>query len=77
MNNPRDTSFKSPILNSIVYALPQLREAMKELMGAVNIKMAKEGKKDAMWNDPDRYPHLDNLMMVSLTIALSTAYGVL
>lgn len=63
MNNPRDTSFKSPILNSIVYALPQLREAMKELMGAVNIKMAKEGKKDAMWNDPDRYPHLDNLMM--------------
>ncbi|EED81705.1 predicted protein [Postia placenta Mad-698-R] len=63
MNNPRDASFKSPILNSIVYALPQLREAMKELMGAVNIKMAKEGKKDAMWNDPDRYPHLDNLMM--------------
>ena len=56
---PEDAPFKSPLLNDIAIALPKLREPMKYILDNVNLKFAKEGKKEAMWTDPDRYPDID------------------
>ncbi|KIP07972.1 hypothetical protein PHLGIDRAFT_510551, partial [Phlebiopsis gigantea 11061_1 CR5-6] len=61
---PANTAaFDSSLLNDIVAALPRLREPMQSLLGAVNLKMAKEGRKDAMWTDLNKYPDLDEIMM--------------
>lgn len=56
--------FTSPILNDTVAALPRLREPVKTWLNAINLKMAKEGRKDAMWNDIEKFPELDELTMV-------------
>jgi DNA mismatch repair protein MSH3 len=62
--SPETVGFKSGILNDIIYSLPQLREPLKVLMGAVSLKHAAEGRKDAMWNDPDRYPGISDADLV-------------
>ncbi|KZT11630.1 uncharacterized protein LAESUDRAFT_734417 [Laetiporus sulphureus 93-53] len=59
--NPEGRPFKSELLNDIVTALPKLREPMRELLDSVSLKMAKEGKKEALWTDPDKYPDIDSL----------------
>lgn len=61
---PTSTPFNSPVLNDVVAALPRLREPIKGLLGAVNLKMAKEGRKDAMWSDVEKYPELDEITLV-------------
>ncbi|GBE82631.1 DNA mismatch repair protein [Sparassis crispa] len=55
------TMFNSVLLNDAVSALPKLKGPVKQLLGAVSIKMAKEGKKELLWTDPDKYPDLDSL----------------
>jgi len=55
---PADVGLKSPILNEIVYSLPKLRPIIKEYIGVVNIDQAKEGSKELMWQNPDRFPGL-------------------
>jgi hypothetical protein len=37
---------------------------MKDLLDTVNISMAAEGKKEAMWVDPERHPNIANTEMV-------------
>jgi len=31
---------------------------MRQLLGAVNLKSASEGKKDTIWNDTEKYPEI-------------------
>ena len=65
--NPRDSpGFKSPLLNSIIAALPKLKEPMAGLVPEVNIAMAKEGHKDKMWTDREKHPDLDGLTAVCI-----------
>ncbi|PPR04975.1 hypothetical protein CVT24_010433 [Panaeolus cyanescens] len=53
------TGLKSPLLNSIVVALPRLKEPMKELMETVDLKKAAEGNKHEMWRNISDYPEVD------------------
>ena len=61
----QDAPFQSPLLNEIAAALPKLRDAMKYILDSVNLKAAKEGKKEALWTDPDKYPGVDAHTAVS------------
>ncbi|CAL1703692.1 unnamed protein product [Somion occarium] len=59
--NPNDRpGFRSLLLNDVIFALPKLREPMIALLGEVNLAMAKEGQKDKMWKDLEKYPDLDS-----------------
>ncbi|KAH9929644.1 muts domain V-domain-containing protein [Amylocystis lapponica] len=58
-----DAGFRSELLNEVVAALPRLREPVRGLVDAVELRAAKEGKKERMWRDPDKYPEVDSLMM--------------
>ncbi|KAF5386928.1 hypothetical protein D9615_001885 [Tricholomella constricta] len=60
---PSDVGFKSSLLNEIIFSFPKLREPMKQLMEAVSLKRAAEGRKDAMWTDPERYPKISDVDM--------------
>lgn len=57
---PVDVGLESPILNEIIYSLPKLRHDMKDFIDAVKIDEAKEGRKELMWWNPDRFPDLVN-----------------
>ena len=59
ITRPEDAPFKSPLLNDIVTALPELREPMRYILDNVDLKAAKEGKKETIWTDPDKYPDID------------------
>ena len=39
---------------------------MKDLLGIVSLKKAAEGKKDVIWNDPERYPNIADMDMVQI-----------
>ncbi|KAI0781314.1 muts domain V-domain-containing protein [Trametes elegans] len=54
---------RATLLVQIVEALPRLRDAVKEVCGAVDFAAAEQGKEDLMWTDVDRYPVLDSLTM--------------
>ncbi|KAF8212388.1 muts domain V-domain-containing protein [Mycena galopus ATCC 62051] len=63
IQTPADAGLKSTLLNNIILALPPLKKPMSDLLGAINIKRAQEGRKDRMWQDPSRYPLVeDNLL---------------
>jgi len=55
---------KSGLLTGIISSLPLLRQPMKELLGAVNLKKAAEGQKDLMWTDTEKYPEIIDANMV-------------
>lgn len=55
---------KSPVLNTIFGSLPRLKDPIKELLDAINLKNAAEGNKAMMWNDPERYPGIIDSDMV-------------
>ncbi|KAG6874073.1 hypothetical protein C0995_006930 [Termitomyces sp. Mi166 len=58
--SPSDVGFKSSLLNEIIFSLPKLKGPMKELISAVRLDQAAEGKKDTMWTDPERYPEISD-----------------
>lgn len=58
--------FKSKVLTDVIATLPKLREPIRGLMNTISLKMAKEGKKEQMWTDPDKYPDIDSLTVVRL-----------
>jgi len=64
VNRPSDVGFESKLLNEIIFSLPRLRDPMKELLDIVSLKQAREGRKDRMWYDPERYPIIADLDMV-------------
>jgi DNA mismatch repair protein MSH3 len=57
--------FRSPLLNSIIYYLPTLREAVKGLIGAIHLGKAAENDKIDLWTDPDRFPAIEEAATVS------------
>ena len=64
VESPIDVGFKSTVLNDIIYSLPKLKESMANLMGAVSLKNAAEGRRDIMWTDSERYPKIADTDMV-------------
>ncbi|KAJ6630634.1 DNA mismatch repair protein MSH3 [Mycena sp. CBHHK59/15] len=60
-----DVGLKSRLLNEIVLSLPPLKQPMKDLLDAVKLKQAAEGRKDCMWKDPSKFPALeDNIIAI-------------
>lgn len=43
---------------------------MTELMNAVNIKKAAEGKKESMWTDSEKYPAISDAEGVSAKVGV-------
>jgi DNA mismatch repair protein MSH3 len=64
-DNPETIGLTSRLLKSIICSLPRVKVPVKELLGIVNLKKAAEGKKELMWNDPERYPDIIDSDMVS------------
>ena len=60
-----EVGFSSAILNDVIATLPRLREPIKGLLGAISLPKAREGKKDVLWTDIEKYPTLDEVKMVS------------
>ncbi|KAG5354224.1 hypothetical protein C0989_003737 [Termitomyces sp. Mn162] len=58
--SPSDVGFRSSLLNEIVFLLPKLKGPMKELMSAIRLDQAAEGRKDIMWTDLERYPEISD-----------------
>jgi len=44
--------------------LPKLKGPLKEVLEAVSLKHAAQGRKDLMWSDVDRYPGIDDAALV-------------
>ncbi|KAJ7751996.1 DNA mismatch repair protein MSH3 [Mycena metata] len=65
IKTPADVGLKSQLLNEIILALPPLKNPMSQLLDAINLKQAAEGRKDCMWRDSSKYPPLeDNILAI-------------
>lgn len=64
VETPADVGFNSSILNDTIFSFPKLMEPMKELMGAISMKYAAQGRKDRLWTDPERYPAIADADLV-------------
>ena len=56
--------FKSPLLQSIVFALPGIADAVGGLVAAINLHKAKSDEKSELWVDDDKYPAIENTKLV-------------
>lgn len=65
IEKPEDAGFKSSLLNDIIFAMPRIREAVKSLLGDLNLKNAKEGEITNLWASPEKYPELEDVRFVS------------
>ncbi|PCH38453.1 hypothetical protein WOLCODRAFT_65402 [Wolfiporia cocos MD-104 SS10] len=61
--SPQSPPFRSPLLNNIISALPKLREPVQGVLQEISLKVAKEGNKEALWIDPEKFPLIDDLTM--------------
>jgi DNA mismatch repair protein MSH3 len=68
VTTPASVGLKSPVLNEIISSLPKLRAPINNLLAAVNLKKASEGKKDSMWTDLERYPNIIDADMVRIDV---------
>jgi DNA mismatch repair protein MSH3 len=68
VTTPASVGLKSPVLNEIISSFPKLREPIRDLLAAVNLKKASEGKKDSMWTDFERYPSIIDADMVRVDV---------
>ena len=64
VDSPELAGFQSPILNEVLYLLPKLRQPVQSLLDAINLKAAKEGRKEDLWTDEDKYPDVLSFTMV-------------
>jgi DNA mismatch repair protein MSH3 len=64
VTTPASVGLESPVLNEIISSFPTLREPIKDLLAAVNLKKASAGKMDSMWTDLERYPSIIDADMV-------------
>ncbi|KAF8959081.1 DNA mismatch repair protein MSH3 [Flammula alnicola] len=62
-DGPESVGLKSSVLNGIISSLPKLKDPMSELLKAVDLKKAADGKKDSIWTDWDRYPEISDADM--------------
>ena len=56
--------FKSPLLRSIVFALPGIASAVGELVAAISLYKAKADEKSELWVDEDKYPEIESTKLV-------------
>jgi hypothetical protein len=42
---------------------------MRDLLDAINLKQAAEGKKDCMWRDSSKYPLVEDNIIVRLDLS--------
>lgn len=73
IEKPEDAGFKSSLLNDIIFAMPRIREAVKSLLGDLNLKNAKEGEITDLWASPEKYPELEDVRFVSEIYELDVA----
>ena len=65
MSHPSNVGFKSTLLNNIIFSLPKAKEATQEMLSAVSLGSASEGRKEKLWTDPERYPTIADMGLVS------------
>jgi hypothetical protein len=64
-NGLEGVDFKSPLLRSIVFALPGIADAVGGLVAAINLQKAKSQEKSELWVDDDKYPTIQSTKLVS------------
>ncbi|WWD05762.1 hypothetical protein V865_003845 [Kwoniella europaea PYCC6329] len=52
--------FKSSLLNTILHTLPTIEQTAKTFLESVNVKSARENDEGNLWNDPDKYPDIQD-----------------
>ncbi|WVQ64881.1 uncharacterized protein L199_003050 [Kwoniella botswanensis] len=52
--------FKSSLLNTILHTLPTIQQTAKTFLESVNVKSARENDQGNLWNDPDKYPDIQD-----------------
>jgi len=62
---PDDVGFKSPLLNDIVFVIPEIQEPLKAIVHAIDLQKAKEGNLTELWRDEEKYPALNDCKLVS------------
>ena len=65
VSQPATVGLKSKILNHVIFSLPRIREAVKEMLEAVSLEEASKGQKEDLWTDPKRYPAIHDMQFVS------------
>ncbi|KAF5391272.1 hypothetical protein D9757_001964 [Collybiopsis confluens] len=65
-----EAGFKSPLLNSIIFTLPTLRNSIDEILQTISLKHAVDGQKDELWIDTDKYPQINETKMGLLAVEL-------
>jgi DNA mismatch repair protein MSH3 len=65
MSHPSNVGFKSTLLNNIIFSLPKAKDATQEMLSAVSLDSASEGRKEKLWTDPERYPTIADTELVS------------
>ncbi|KAF5330723.1 hypothetical protein D9619_005575 [Psilocybe cf. subviscida] len=63
VQGPNSVGLKSHVLNDIIASLPMLKEPIKDILGAVNLKRLKEGPKKSIWTDWNKYPGISDADM--------------
>lgn len=52
--------FGSTLLNSVIRTLPTIRETAQGFLEHINLKCAKDDNEADLWNDPDKYPDVQD-----------------
>ncbi|KAJ8700304.1 Mismatch repair protein msh3 [Pleurotus ostreatus] len=63
VDTPSQVGFKSDILNDIIFALPKIKQPIKDTMSQIILKKAEEGKRVEMWTDIEKFPELNDLTL--------------
>ncbi|PSS32179.1 hypothetical protein PHLCEN_2v2052 [Hermanssonia centrifuga] len=61
VDTPDQAGFQSLILNEILYTMPKLRGPIKDALDAISLTVAKEGKKESMWSNEDKFPEIEGI----------------
>ncbi|KAI5124483.1 hypothetical protein M0805_003010 [Coniferiporia weirii] len=65
---PENVGFPTPVLNDIIFVLPKLRSSVKQIVFSINLKKAENDQRDELWNNPDKYPIVDDTKMAILAV---------
>lgn len=65
VSQPATVGFKSKILNHVIFSLPRISDAVKEMLEAVSLEEASKGEKEGLWTNSERYPAIRDTQFVS------------
>jgi DNA mismatch repair protein MSH3 len=66
-----DAGFSSPLLNDIVFAIPQIRKPVDGFLKDIDLKKAREGDLPNLWRDSEKYPAIEEAQMVRYYLGLT------